>query len=115
MTTYDIPKSRYKHIYTPPYNSQNSPRAEQLAVASSRHRFLREIIREEPNNISNQIFYHTKTYKSLQIRKPTIYRKKYDCCRGWAVYYVGAGTRQIGPVVKKRRYLLLYFLLYFLT
>ena len=29
MTTYGSPKSRYKHIYTSPYNSPNGPRAEQ--------------------------------------------------------------------------------------
>ena len=56
MTTYDSPKSRYEHIYPSPYNSPNSPGAEQPAVAISRDRFLREIIHDETSNIYLKYF-----------------------------------------------------------
>ena len=52
MTTYGSPKSRYKHIYTSPYTTARTAQGRNnwQLVASSRGRFLREIIHEEQNN-----------------------------------------------------------------
>ena len=53
MTTYNNPKSRYKHIYTSPYNGPNGPTAERTVFAGSRDRLIREIVHEKPKNIWN--------------------------------------------------------------
>ena len=55
-------KQLHTHIYTSPYNSLTSPRAEQPPVAISRDRFLREIMHEESKSTLNQVFhFYTKT------------------------------------------------------
>ena len=76
-------------MYTSPYNP-NSPRAEQPIVASSRDRFLREIIHEEPNNNLHIYLVHfaiPKHTKSLQIRN---HRGRYTTAieGGWYKYSV---------------------------
>ena len=60
------PQQQIQHTCTRHRTTPEQPKGgttgEQPAVASSRDRFLRETIHEEPNIINNQIFYYTKTH-----------------------------------------------------
>ena len=87
MITYGRAKSRYKHMYTSRYNSPNSPRAEQPAIAVVIDFFGREFVHEEPNTAILKIkyFYYTKNATLCRLENQVPGRKKYDCCRGWVV------------------------------
>ena len=102
MTTDHSPKSKYKHVYTSPYNSPSSPRADHPAVASSRDQFCRENTHKEPNHqiiFEIKDFCYTKTYKSLQVIANQFGRYT-AVSRGWVVGSRVPGSYYISLLVK---------------